>query len=63
MLQITDLHHNKHIINLANLNNVVIRDNNGTNVVTFHMAHQHAVPVTVDKTTLARIFQVLGEHQ
>ena len=61
MLQFTDLNLTKHIININNVNNVVIRNNNGAHVVTFHMAGQHVVPATVDVKTAERIFKELGE--
>lgn len=63
MLQFTDLNLTKHIININinNVNNVVIRNNNGSHVVTFHMPGQHVVPATVDVKTAERIFKELGE--
>ena len=61
MLQFTDLNHTQHIINISNVNNVVIRNNNGAHVITFHMPGQHVVPVTVDVKTAERIFKELGE--
>ena len=61
MLQFTDLGHAKHTINLANMNNVVYRNQNGAHVITFHMAGQHVVPATVAAKTAERIFKELGE--
>ena len=61
MLQFTDLNHTQHIINISNVNNVVIRNNNGAHVITFHMPGQHVVPATVDVKTAERIFKELGE--
>ena len=71
MLQFTDLNYTKHIINISNVNNVVIRNNNGAHVITFHMPGQHVitfhmpgqhvVPATVDVKTAERIFKELGE--
>ena len=61
MLQFTDLNHTKHIINMSNVNNVVIRNNNGAHVITFHMAGHHIVPATVDVRTAERILKELGE--
>lgn len=63
MLQFTDLSHTNHIINMSNVNNVVIRNNNGAHVITFHMPGQHVVPATVDIETLERIVFVLGEFR
>ena len=60
MLQFTDLNYVKHIINISNVNNVVIRNNNGAHVITFHTAGQHVVPATVDVKTAERIFKELG---
>ena len=60
MLQFTDLNHTQHIINISNVNNVVIRNNNGAHVITFHMPGQHVVPSTVDVKTAERIFKELG---
>ena len=60
MLQFTDLNHTQHIINMSNVNNVVIRNNNGAHVVTFHMHGQRVVPATVDVKTAERIFKELG---
>ena len=61
MLQFTDLNHTQHIINISNVNNVVIRNNNGAHVITFHMPGQQVVPATVDVKTAERIFKELGE--
>ena len=61
MLQFADLNYVKHIINISNVNNVVIRNNNGAHVITFHMPGKHVVPVTVDVKTAERIFKELGE--
>ena len=61
MLQFTDLNHTQHIINISNVNNVVIRNNNGAHVITFHMPGQHVVPAKVDAKTAERIFKELGE--
>lgn len=61
MLQFTDLNHSKHTINLANMNNVVYRNNNGAHVITFHMSGHHIVPATVDSTTAERILNELGD--
>ena len=61
MLQFTDLNYVKHIINISNVNNVVIRNNNGAHVITFHMAGHHIVPATVDASTAERILKELGE--
>ena len=55
------LNHTQHIINISNVNNVVIRNNNGAHVITFHMPGQHVVPATVDVKTAERIFKELGE--
>ena len=59
MLQFTDSNQIKHIINMSNVNNVVIRNNNNAHVISFHMPGQHVVPVTVDEETLERITHVL----
>ena len=61
MLQFTDLGHAKHTINLANMNNVVYRNQNGAHVSTFHMEGHHIVPATVDVRTAERILKELGE--
>lgn len=55
MLEITDLHHDVHMINLSNLNNVVFRQKSGTHIVSFHMRDHDAVPITVDRATAERI--------
>lgn len=60
MLQFTDLNHTNHIINMNNVNNVVIRNNDGAHVITFHMMGQHIVPVTVDAVTAERITKILN---
>ena len=46
---------------MSNVNNVVIRNNNGAHVITFQMPGQHVVPATVDVKTAERIFKELGE--
>ncbi|WP_151731837.1 hypothetical protein [Acinetobacter ursingii] len=63
MLVFTDLCHNKHVINLSNVNNVVIRNNDGTHVITFHMPEHHVVPATVDIETAKHIIDVLGDFK
>lgn len=60
MLQFTDLNHVKHSIHLVNLNNVQLRDNNGSLIMSFHMNGNHVVPVTIDKTTADRLMKEMG---
>lgn len=55
MLQITDLSLTKHMINLSNLNNVVIRQQSDAHVISFHMRDHHVLPITVDQVTAERI--------
>jgi len=55
MLEITDLRHEVHLINLSNLNNVVFRNKSGTHIISFHMRDHHAVPITVDRVTAERV--------
>lgn len=60
MIFFTDLNFTKHVINLANLNNVQLSEKNGALVMSFHMIGPHLVAVTVDKTTAARLMKELS---
>ena len=60
MISFTDLNRTKHVINLANLNNVQLSEKNGTLVMSFHMIGPHTVPVSIDKTTAARLMKELS---
>lgn len=60
MLQFTDLNHTQHVVNLNNIQNVVFRNTNGTNQVTFHMMGQHFLTATVDVITFETLQKKLG---
>lgn len=61
MLQFTDLNNAKHFVNLANLNNVVVREQTECHVLAFHMNNQSVVPITVDRQTAERLMYELRE--
>ena len=56
-----DMDDEEFLQNMNNVNNVVIRNNDGAYVITFHMPGNHVVPATVDESTAARIHEELGE--
>lgn len=61
MLQFTDSNNAKHFVNLANLNNVVIRKQDDRHVFAFHMNNQPVVPITVDQATAKHLLIKLGD--
>lgn len=63
MLQFTDSNNAKHFVNLANLNNVVVREQTECHVLAFHMNNQSVVPITVDRQTAERLMIELGAAQ
>ncbi len=62
MLEITDLTLAKHIVNINNLNNLVVRNHNDCIVLTFFMHHQHVVPITVDHSTAEHVMKFLNSR-
>lgn len=59
MIKFTDLHHTRHIINIANLNNVQLSEKSGVLVISFHMIGPHVIPVNVDRVTADRLMKEL----
>lgn len=59
MIFFTDLNFTKHVVNVANLNNVQLSDKNGTLVMSFHMIGPHVIPVNVDRVTADRLMKEL----
>lgn len=63
MIDFTDLNCLKHVIDPSKISHVQLRDlsNEGKMIFTFHLVGPHVIPVSVDKTTAARLMKELEQ--